>query len=43
MSIAERPKTALGLLVNGERMSQPEFHRRYEAYHRRHARIRRGD
>ena len=31
MSIAERPKKGLRLLVNGERMSQPEFHRRYEA------------
>jgi Uma2 family endonuclease len=29
MSIAERPRK--GLLVNGEQMSQPEFHRRYEA------------
>jgi Uma2 family endonuclease len=32
MSIAEHPKAQPGLLVNGDRMSQPEFHRRYEAY-----------
>lgn len=32
MSIAERPKKGLRLLVNGERMSQPEFHQRYQAY-----------
>ena len=31
MSIVERPKEGLRSLVNGERMSQPEFHRRYEA------------
>lgn len=30
MSIVERPKKGLRSLVNGERMSQPEFHRRYE-------------
>jgi Uma2 family endonuclease len=27
-----RADKSLGLLVNGERMKQPEFHRRYEAY-----------
>ncbi|HEY7313349.1 MAG TPA: hypothetical protein VH643_28630 [Gemmataceae bacterium] len=27
-----RSENGLGLLVNGERMKQPEFHRRYAAY-----------
>lgn len=31
MSIVERPKKGIRSLVNGERMSQPEFHWRYEA------------
>ncbi|HEX5271368.1 MAG TPA: Uma2 family endonuclease, partial [Gemmataceae bacterium] len=28
----ERPTRAVPFLVNGQRMKQPEFHRRYEAY-----------
>ncbi len=31
MSILAHPKKGVRLFVNGERMSQPEFHRRYEA------------
>lgn len=31
MSIVERPKSGFRLLVNGERLSQRDFHRRYEA------------
>lgn len=31
MSIAEQPTTGPRLLANGDRMSQAEFHRRYEA------------
>lgn len=32
MSILSEPEVTVRSLVNGERMSQPEFHRRYEAY-----------
>jgi Uma2 family endonuclease len=31
MSVLAHPKKGIRSLVNGERMSQPEFHRRYEA------------
>ncbi|HEV3342112.1 MAG TPA: hypothetical protein VG125_17225 [Pirellulales bacterium] len=31
MSILSEPEKCVPLLVNGERMVQPEFHRRYEA------------
>ena len=32
MSGAERRTAALPLLRNGQRLTQPEFHRRYEQY-----------